>query len=200
VVTRCPEARVGHTDGDTEPLHYFVVHRDRCYDAECLTGVMDYHDLPFLTRWAAYREDITRTLADLPHHERIHPMATPRRTTPLDWILSNDVGTSSATIWAVMMGVVHPRPSLPLDPSDFGRCHRLLALFPDWRPRLKEVARKYPDWRELVKRWDELVVLYEAEIPSGRAPRLYHELQHIREAVRRKISSSTEPARHQRAA
>jgi hypothetical protein len=189
---------VGHTDGDTEPLHYFVVHRDRCYDAECLEGVPDYHALPFLTRWVAYRENTTRTIASLPHPERMHPMVTPRPTTPLDWILSDDVGASSATIWAVMMGVVHPRASLPLDPSDFGRCSRLLALFPEWRPRLTEVARKHPDWRELVKRWDDLVALYEAERPSGAAVQLYRELQLIRAAAQRKRPAHPAPARRAR--
>jgi hypothetical protein len=114
-------------------------------------------------------------------------MVTPRPTTPLDWILSDDVGASSATIWAVMMGVVHPRASLPLDPSDFGRCSRLLALFPEWRPR-----------RELVKRWDDLVALYEAERPSGAAVQLYRELQLIRAAAQRKRPAHPAPARRAR--
>lgn len=32
---------------DNEHVHFWVAYRDKCYDAECLDGVTDYHDLPF---------------------------------------------------------------------------------------------------------------------------------------------------------
>lgn len=101
--------------------------------------------------------------------------------TPIEWLLSGDTGISSKTICCVMTGSEwgegHFGPDVPYDPSDFGRCYRLLALFPDWKPRLKEVADKYPIWGPLVSAWDELTALYEKELPKGSAPILYHRMK-----------------------
>jgi hypothetical protein len=103
------------------------------------------------------------------------------------WIAGGDTGTSSITIWSVMMGCSMPRdrsdrgraPSVPHDPSDFGRCHRLLELFPAWRSRLPEVAAKYPAWGGLVGAWAELTALYIEELPSGRCPRLWERMEEL---------------------
>jgi hypothetical protein len=85
-----------------------------------------------------------------------------------NWIVGDDVGTSSVTIWAVMMGAELPaRTSPPLDPSDFGRCYRLLKLIPRWRERLREVAEHVPAWRALVDSWDEVERTYERELATG---------------------------------
>jgi hypothetical protein len=80
----------------------------------------------------------------------------------LNWIMGGDKGSSSETIWAVMTGAECPRPSRPLDASDFGRCYRLLALIPEWRVRLPEVTARYPEWGPLVAIWGELEVLWQA--------------------------------------
>ncbi len=53
------------------------------------------------------------------------------------------------------------RPSLPCDAGDFGRCHRLLLKFPEWRARLTEVAAAHSAWAPLVAVWDELTELFE---------------------------------------
>jgi hypothetical protein len=99
--------------------------------------------------------------------------------TPDEWAGSRDVGVSSATIWSVMTG----RPSFysdnydaPYDPDDFGRCYRLLKLFPDWRKRMPEVAAKYPIWKGLVREWDRLTEMFEN--PKGRE--LYDLIQKLR--------------------
>jgi hypothetical protein len=108
-----------------------------------------------------------------------------KATTPEQWIRGPDTGLSSKTIWAVMMGNVDvlgsSGPREPVDPSDFGRCYRLLKAFPEWRPRLGEVAAKYPRWAELVEAWDELSKLYEEEVPKGhgRAPKLWKRMQEL---------------------
>jgi hypothetical protein len=39
----------------------------------------------------------------------------------LGWIVSDDVGVSSMTIWAVMMGVPYASQHPPRDVGDFGR-------------------------------------------------------------------------------
>lgn len=95
--------------------------------------------------------------------------------TPHEWIIGNDTGISSKTIWAVMMGAVSAGGwfGVPQDPDDFGRCYRLLKLFPEWKDRLHEVTEYFPAWTGLVREWDRLTELYEKEVPSGRCPELY---------------------------
>jgi hypothetical protein len=71
---------------------------------------------------------------------------------------------------------------VPCDPDDFGRCYRLLRLFPTWRARLGEVSAKYPRWKPMVDAWDELTALYEEEIPKhyGPAHKLYARMLQLR--------------------
>lgn len=103
---------------------------------------------------------------------------------PIAWLTNGDTGISSKTIWSVMMnrsiGDRYFRPSVPSDPSDFGRCYRLLKVMPSWRARLGEVAAQYPEWAGLVAAWDELTALYEEELPKGTAPKLYQRMQVLR--------------------
>jgi hypothetical protein len=95
--------------------------------------------------------------------------------TPIEWLLSGDTGISSECICAVMTGSKFRDDSPPSDPSDFGRCYRLLQKFPEWKARMGEVAAKCPEWSALVREWDSLTDLFEAESKnkSGNAPRLY---------------------------
>lgn len=81
------------------------------------------------------------------------------------WWRGLDVGASSAALFAVFcrpslrFAADHlGRASVPRDASDFGRCKRLLQLFPDWRNNLHRVAEAYPEtkWPALVARWPEL--------------------------------------------
>jgi hypothetical protein len=102
--------------------------------------------------------------------------------TPNEWLLSEDTGISSRTIFAVMTGSKIGGsfgPDVPHDPSDFGRCYRLLALFPEWRERLTEVAEQFPMWRPMVDAWGELTDLYEEESKNAdrKAPKLYSRMQ-----------------------
>ena len=78
--------------------------------------------------------------------------------TPEQWVVGRDTGTSSLTIWAVMTGNENPhgRNGPPLDPDDFGRCYRLLKLFPAWIPRLPEVAKACPRFAPMIEHWVEM--------------------------------------------
>lgn len=101
---------------------------------------------------------------------------------PNDWIMSGDVGISSKTIWAVMQGCKSPQwASPPLDPSDFGRCYRMLVLFPKWRKRLSEVAARHKDWGPMIREWDHLTDLFieESHSTTGMAPKLYARMQEL---------------------
>lgn len=103
---------------------------------------------------------------------------------PEAWLNSGDTGISSKTIWSVMTGRPFPDrhflPSVPLDPSDFGRCHRLLERFPEWRARLGEVAERYPEWAPLVDAWDRMTALHQRDEPTGESAELYALMRDLR--------------------
>lgn len=114
-------------------------------------------------------------------YERGHVNPTHERY--YDWADGPDSGISSKTIVQTITGarvLGTWQPGAPRDPDDFGRCSRLLALFPELRTRLHVVADQLGgEWRALVEHWDELEALYQQELPAGKAPRLYklmHEL------------------------
>ena len=78
---------------------------------------------------------------------------------PEQWIIEGNTGTSSKTIWSVMMGVVTKpmqcgmKYDVPHDPSDFGICWQLLVLIPEWKERLSEVSNVFPAWVGFVREW-----------------------------------------------
>lgn len=87
------------------------------------------------------------------------------------WILGYNVGTSSKTIWAVMMGAVAGREpwhqfDVPHDPDDFSRCYMLLVFLSEWRDRLPEVATIFPKWVGFVREWNKLTQMY-VELNEG---------------------------------
>lgn len=89
--------------------------------------------------------------------------------TPHQWIIEGDTGTSSKTIWAVMMGVVVEKRECdgrdydtPHDPDDFKRCHKLIVLIPEWRKRLSEVANIFPKWMPFIREWAKLEAMLSA--------------------------------------
>jgi hypothetical protein len=92
------------------------------------------------------------------------------------WLHGSDRGMSSETIFGIMTGKAVGEGSTPLDRDDFGRCYRLLELFPEWRHRLQEVAAKHPDWAGLVACWPDLTALFEAK--------KYRELYDVMKAAR----------------
>lgn len=105
------------------------------------------------------------------------------------WRDAGDTGLSSMAIWMTMMGLPSERDH-PYDPSDLGRCLRLLERIPEWKPRVKELACLSPTWAALVARWDELASLMETEVGffgenGTRAPKTYRLITEIRDAARK---------------
>ena len=80
----------------------------------------------------------------------------------LKWLLSDDTGISSEAIAAKMNGLEPPRQwgSHPHDTGDFGRCHRLLVIMPEYSDRLDEMRELSPEWAALVEDWDDITRLY----------------------------------------
>ena len=100
------------------------------------------------------------------------------------WLISQDTRLSSMTLVAHLSGVTPAsRVYYPADPDDLGRCIRLLALMPEYRARLPEMADVSPVWRALVEHWDELEQLYDSEAHTGRAPQCYNRMRELIEAA-----------------
>jgi hypothetical protein len=89
------------------------------------------------------------------------------------WLRGDDTGMSSETILEVMTGIPVKRHSIPYDPADFGRCHRLLKAFPEWEKRLGEVADRFPEWKPFVDNWPKMKEIYDRDEPTERSPELY---------------------------
>lgn len=92
-------------------------------------------------------------------------MSTPlERAT--DWLLGHDTGLSYMALCGHMMGKKrgHWATQYPHDNDDLGRCLRLLALVPEWRQRVPEMAAHGPYWTTLVSRWDEIEAALIAEV------------------------------------
>lgn len=94
------------------------------------------------------------------------------------WMSGPDTGLSSMTLCRALAGLPVNDPAFPYDPEDFGRCYRLLKAIPGWRSRIGEMSR-VPGWENLAPSWDGLEKLYEEELPTGQAPKLYAEMQRL---------------------
>lgn len=107
------------------------------------------------------------------------------------WLNSRDTGLSSEAIFHFMTLAVPPEHH-PHDPADLGRCLRLLERFPEWKPRMPELAAHDPFWAALLDCWGEIVSSFTQEaggsIPekyaSWRAPKTYELMRHILDGVR----------------
>lgn len=75
----------------------------------------------------------------------------------IEWFVSGDTGLSSEAIAAHMSGAgSRKRMDYPSDPSDLGRCLRLLDKIPEWKDRIGEMSQYSPGWAGLVKNWDKI--------------------------------------------
>lgn len=106
------------------------------------------------------------------------------------WITGSDTGISSKAIWKMMMAsATSDRHSHPSDPSDFGRCYRLLKLIPEWREQIDKMAAVSPYWAALVERWANIEALYEEEKSGASAPKTYALMRSILKDIEAKDKS-----------
>lgn len=93
-----------------------------------------------------------------------------------------DTGLSSMALAAAFLGVKGLDPDHPTDPSDLGRCLRLIALVPAVRGCVDTLAGRSRQWAALAAIWDDLADLMEAEVgidwrKGGRAYKTYDAMQ-----------------------
>ena len=99
------------------------------------------------------------------------------------WLATGERGISSEAIASKLSGINIVNPiwatTYPCDPSDFGRCLKLLDAVPEFKPRLPEMMSVHPVWAKLLENWDELERLYKEEYKTGKCPKLYARMQEI---------------------
>ena len=132
---------------------------------------------------AAERDALKARVRELEEElERAHrcSVGDEDRDDVLAWMCSNDTGSSSKVMAAVLSGAdlgrLHAPLDHPHDAGDFGRCLRLLDRVPNLRSRLHRMRSVSVIWDRLVTCWDELEALMREEVgedvPWGRsAPR-----------------------------
>ncbi len=101
----------------------------------------------------------------------------------IHWFASGDTGVSSETMACVASGVPPSKIKYcdgPHDPSDFGRCYRLVKAVPEIRRHFPTIAKKVPAFREILKNWDDLVSIYERDFASGKSQDLYDRIKELR--------------------
>jgi hypothetical protein len=100
------------------------------------------------------------------------------------WMDSREAGASSKVMIKKILNIpstkdVEYQP-YPVDPSDFGRCYRLVNQhLPELKEKincLKSVSKK---WSILIENWSELEGLYEEERTKKKAPKLYKRLKEL---------------------
>ena len=98
-----------------------------------------------------------------------------------DWMVGDDTGLSSRFMARSFLGGLQGgnTPHHPLDPSDFGRCHRLLDAVPGLRDRLSELKGRSEVWDTLIENWPYMTDLYIKELPKGTAPLLYDYMKNL---------------------
>jgi len=83
----------------------------------------------------------------------------------IEWLFNGEVGISSKTISASILGVKYNDADIPYDRDDFSRCYKLIKFADIPMSELEILAKNYPAWNPIVKKWDELVYLYENNLP-----------------------------------
>lgn len=81
----------------------------------------------------------------------------------LEWIVSNDTGISSKTMWYALMCDKHNRDNkslgVPHDASDFIRCSHFAQRCELSESDLQRVAKVFPFWKPYIEDWSTLTHL-----------------------------------------
>lgn len=100
-----------------------------------------------------------------------------------NWILHGNTGISSETMAAIALGATNAsgyRADAPHDPSDFGRCYKLVQAVPEIREHFPRIAKKVKQFAGILREWDDLVRIYERDKPKGESDELYKRIRELR--------------------
>ena len=100
-----------------------------------------------------------------------------------EWMTSWDTGVSSETMAAIALGAEKGRFDAPHDPSDFGRCYRLVQKVPAIRGAFSRIGELVPAFAGILREWDELCRLYERDLHTGSSEELYRRIKELRSAA-----------------
>ncbi|HHR6334787.1 TPA: hypothetical protein ACS735_002626 [Providencia alcalifaciens] len=89
------------------------------------------------------------------------------------WLASDDTGASSKYMASILSGQFSVSHNYPWDPSDFGRCIRLLEAVPELESELHKMKACSPQWAAVVDNWDKWKELYKAHNSN----KLYQEMK-----------------------
>lgn len=110
--------------------------------------------------------------------------------TQTEWIVNGEVGISSKTMWAAINGAIHEKPHMgfkldvPHDPDDFRRCKLFVDECAIAKVDFLVIKTVVPWFAPFIDNWDRLVELYNEELGSGKAPKLYKFIQDLEEQSR----------------
>ena len=103
------------------------------------------------------------------------------------WMLSGETGISSETMLGIALGGKKPSKSnwsarldAPHDPSDFGRCYRLVQIAPSIREDFDRIGKMVPQFAGILREWDALCAIYERDLLSGKSDELYKKIKQLR--------------------
>jgi hypothetical protein len=98
-----------------------------------------------------------------------------------EWIVQGEVGVSSKTMWAALMGVF-PKAAgkgftwdVPHDPDDFRRCMQFVEACQITMEQLQKIKEIVPWFAPIIDNWGQLVTMY---VSHGNAE-LYNRLQEL---------------------
>lgn len=73
----------------------------------------------------------------------------------IEWVLAANIDLSQGAIIGHMLGI-EAADQHPAGPLELGMCFELANTFPEWRPRIGELAALSPEWAALVRQWQEV--------------------------------------------
>lgn len=79
------------------------------------------------------------------------------------WLANGETGMSSKTMVGCFMNYTNYPINHPYDPSDFGRCYKLLQVIPEWKSNLymRKLKKLSIPWKNLYQNWEKLTEMYE---------------------------------------
>jgi len=77
------------------------------------------------------------------------------------WLASDDVGESSRFMASVLSGAFKANFAIPYDPSDFGRCVRMIEVVPELKGRIHLMCEHGPMWTAVADNWERWSVMLE---------------------------------------